>query len=129
MPTTPVQLALLSAAGVAVVGAASYVLLQSRRPSPDERERRRRLQVNSAGRLIDGLVKDVKGMTVFYGYSWRRIHYDCSRDLSAMTSMLPPDAESLVGPLTVKFTPQSPYNSIVLCESWSGFSTARTNRT
>jgi hypothetical protein len=120
MPTTGVQVALLSS-GALVVGAASYVLVRSRRLSPEERERKRRLHINSVGRLIEGVVKEVKGATVFYGYSWRGIEYDCSQDLSAMATMLPPEVGSLVGPVTVKFAPQNPYNSIVLCESWSGF--------
>jgi hypothetical protein len=86
-----------------------------------ERERQRRLAVNSGGRLIDGVITEAKDGAVFYAYSWRGIDYDCSQDVSVVPGLTSIDAGSLIGPVTVKFDPRNPYNSIVLCESWSGF--------
>ena len=124
---TPVQLAIVSIGAVAA-GAALYLLMRSRSASPMERERRRRLAVNSGGRLIDGLITEARDGAVFYSYSWRGIEYDCSQDLSGMPALAPIDAGSLIGPVTVKFDPRNPYNSIVLCESWSGFPERRNKR-
>jgi hypothetical protein len=67
------------------------------------------------------MATEVKNGCVFYRYSWRGIDYDCSQDLAAIITLVPGEPESLIGPVTVKFLPRNPYNSIVLCESWSGF--------
>jgi hypothetical protein len=120
MGTTPVQLAMLSV-GAVLAGTITYFLAQRHRNSPEDRERKRRSAVNRGGRLIEGLVTEVKDGVVFYSYSWRGIDYDCSQDLSTMAAWVPAQADSLIGPVTVKFLPRNPYNSIVLCESWSGF--------
>ena len=123
----PVQLA-IAAIGVATAGIAAYVLIRGRRTSPEERERKRRLAVNARGRLIEGVVTEARDGAVFYTYSWRGIDYDCSQDVSAMAALIPPDAGALIGPATVKFDPRNPYNSIVLCESWSGFPQRKNKR-
>jgi hypothetical protein len=124
---TPVQLAIFSI-GAAAAGAAAYVLIQRRRTSPEERERRRRLAVNSRGRLIEGIVTEATDGTVFYSYSWRGIDYDCSQEVSSIPVLVSTDAGSLIGPVTIKFDPRSPYNSIVVCELWSGFPQQKTKR-
>ena len=124
---TPVHLALLSVA-TAAAGAAAFLIIWRSRNSPDERERLRRLSVHASGRLIDGIVREVKGSSVYYAYSWRGIDYDASQDLTSMAALLPGPADSLIGPVTVKFLPRNPYNSIVLCELWSGFPRHKTNR-
>ena len=124
---TPVQLAIVSIGAVAA-GAASYLLMRGRAASPVDRERKRRLAVNSGGRLIDGVITEARDGAVFYSYSWRGIDYDCSQDLSAMPALTPIDAGLMIGPVTVKFDPRNPYNSIVLCESWSGFPERKNKR-
>ena len=123
---TPVQLAILSI-GAAAAGVAAYVLVRRRRTSPEERERRRRLAVNSRGRLIEGVVTEARDGAVFYSYSWRGIEYDCSQDISAVPAF-PSDARTFAGPVTIKFDPRNPYNSIVVCELWSGFPHPKTKR-
>jgi hypothetical protein len=117
---TPVHLALLSVC-VAAGSAAAYFLVRKSRQSPAHRERERRAAVNSSGRLVEGIVMEVNDDTVYYAYSWRGIDYETSQDLATLSAMLPLGSDSLAGPVTVKFNPRNPYNSIVLCEAWSGF--------
>ena len=122
---TPGHLAILSV----VVGAASavvYLASKHGRKSPAEREKRRRTAVNANGRLIDGVVTEVRDHTVFYSYSWRGIEYDTAQPIDGLEVFLPHDLARLVGPVTVKFLSANPYNSIVLCESWSGFRKQKT---
>ena len=56
----------------ASAAAASAVIGLRRRPDPAEREKRRRLDVNIAGRLADGSIIDVTESTVYYLFSPRR---------------------------------------------------------
>ena len=84
--------------------------------------------MNSRGRLIEGVVTEERDGTVFYSYSWRGIDYDCSQDVSSMSWLIPFDAGSMIGPVTVKFDSRNPYNSIVLCEAWSGFPQRKNKR-
>jgi hypothetical protein len=46
--------------------------------------------------------------------------YTASQDLAALQSLLPRDPMTMVGPVSVKFDPRNPANSIVLCEDWTG---------
>ena len=115
-----VELALLAALAAVCSGAGFFVVRRSRR-SPAERERRRRMTIGRRGRLIDGLITELRDGTVYYRYSWRGIDYDTSQDLRPLSSMLPSEADTLIGPVSVKFLSANPYNSIVLSENWSGF--------
>lgn len=116
----PVELALLAALAAAC-SAAGFWIVRAGRRTPAERERRRRLAIARRGRLIDGLITEERDGTVYYKYSWRGIDYDTSQDLRALANLLPGDAKALIGPVSVKFLSESPYNSIVFAESWSGF--------
>lgn len=115
----------LVAAVVAAVAATAVAILVTillrRRKTPEERERRRRLDINARGRMIEGLVTEARDNLVFFRYSWRGIDYDTSQDLSFIADLLPGDRSTVIGPVTVKFLSENPYNSIVVCEDWSGF--------
>lgn len=115
VPVAALGVGLCAAAAVAI-----YFLFRRKR-SPEEKERRRRLDISVQGRLIEGLVIEIRESSVIYKYSWQGIDYETSQDLATMSAMLPRAIESLIGPVTVKFLPRDPYNSIVLCERWSGF--------
>jgi hypothetical protein len=91
------------------------------RSTPAERERRRRFLIHSGGRLTDGIVMDVSDGVVYYCYSWRGVDYETSQDLRPIEAVLPHPHDRLVGPVTLKFLPRDPSNSIVACEQWSGF--------
>ena len=46
--------------------------------------------------------------------------YAASQDISQLRDFLPENVDRALGPATVKIEPQNPYNSIVVCEEWSG---------
>ena len=96
--------------------------------SPEEREKLRRLNVNSAGRLTDGVLLDspyketssgVTGLD-FYQYSASGVRYTAAQDVSNLTDRIPPESIRPGGVTTVKYDPRKPSNSIIVCEQWSG---------
>ena len=93
-----------------------------RRPTPDEIERRRRTVLHRAGKMGDGEIVDVEtaSASIVYSYSVAGVTYEASQDVRALQALLPPDVMTMVGPVSVKFDPRNPANSIVLCEEWSG---------
>ena len=91
-----------------------------RRPTPEEIERLRRLTVHREGKLGDGEILDVEGSSIVYSYSVAGVVYTASQDATTLEEKLPADRMSMVGPVSVKFNPRNPANSIVLCEEWSG---------
>ena len=70
----------------------------------------------------DGEIVDVEtaSASIVYSYNVAGVTYTASQDLSALQSRLPPDVMTMAGPVSVKFDPRNPANSIVLCEEWSG---------
>lgn len=80
----------------------------------------RRLAVHREGKLGDGEILDVEGFSIVYSYSVAGVVYTTSQDATNLEAKLPPDRMSIVGPVSVKFNPRNPANSIVLCEEWSG---------
>jgi len=106
---------------------------RSHRPTPEEIERARRLNLALAGRLVDGMLLDVREMTVEDGrtltmleYSYRigGVEYECSQDITHMGAVVDP-AEVRAGfPCSVRYLPGSPQNSIVVAEEWSGLRVA-----
>lgn len=98
-------------------------ILVLHRDSPEKRERQRRLTINERGRLADGTVTDVGPNVLYYSYCISGVEYRTSQDLSQIAQLMPADPERLIGPVTLKYSPRNPANSIVLCESWSGLRT------
>ncbi len=112
---------LWSAAGLlCVASAAALVAARRLRISPEERERRRRELINREGRLADGAITDIDGTVIFYTYVVRGVEYSATQDISGISASLPADPAGLPGPVTLKYLPRNPANSIVVCESWSG---------
>ena len=95
-------------------------LLRRIRRDPEEKERRRRLTVNVTGRLGDAEITDVENNSVFYSYSVRGVAYTAAQDISRLREYLPEQPERLIGPVTLKYSPANPANSIIVCEDWSG---------
>ncbi len=93
-----------------------------RRPTADEIERRRRATLHKLGKMGDGEIIDVESTSasIVYSYSVAGVVYTASQDLAALQSLLPRDPMTMVGPISVKFDPRNPANSIVLCEDWTG---------
>ncbi len=90
------------------------------RRDPNERERQRRLKVNLRGRLGDGVITDVQDDSIYYSYSVRGVGYTAAQDISQLRERLPSELDRLIGPVTLKYFPDNPANSILLCEHWSG---------
>ena len=114
-----VQIVLLVSVTIALLGVGFYFLSRMRR-NPKDKEKRRRLQVNEQGRLGDATITEVQENTIFYEYSVRRVLYTASQDVAQLRYQTPCDLERLIGPVTLKYSPQNPANSILLCEEWSG---------
>jgi hypothetical protein len=115
----------VAAVALVVLSAAIYWLVRKYlrgRPTPDEVERRRRGILHREGKMGDGEIVDVEtaSASIMYSYSVAGVTYTASQDLSALKSRLPSDVMTMVGPVSVKFDPRNPANSIVLCEEWSG---------
>ena len=111
--------AAVGVAGLVAAGAAWFL----RRPktTPAEREKRRRLAVHSKGRTSVATITDFHEGTLSYSYTVRGVEYAATQDLSDLLDLIEDDPVFLVArPAGIKFLPQNPANSIVLCEHWSG---------
>jgi len=113
-------------AGVLVVLVAliGYRTWQSSRVSPAERERRRRTVLASAGKMGDATLVELRGEMLFYSYAVRGVEYTACQDLGPLMSIVPPELNA-DGPVSVKYDPRNPANSIVLAEEWSGLRVGR----
>lgn len=119
----------------AIVVLVFLVWFLRRRNTPDEKERRRRLRVNRNGRLVSGVVIDIDepegtdGETprrlVHYSYRIGAVDYSACQDVTTLPDALGDDLSLVVGAVQVKLHQKNPYNSIVVCEDWSGFRRAR----
>jgi len=116
---------------VAVPAAALVVVLLvvRRRVTPEERERRRRSEVNAQGRITDAYITEVRVMEsatggtshwLDYSYDLRGVNYTASQDITALLAHLRQDPSCIAGPASVKYLPDNPSNSIIICEKWSG---------
>jgi hypothetical protein len=108
-------------AAVIVVAAAIFLFLRlRRRPTPEELERRRRELINQTGKIGDGEVLDLDGATILYSYSVAGVGYTVSQDVTGFMDLIPADRMVVLGPVSVRFLPRNPANSIVICEEWTG---------
>jgi len=87
---------------------------------PEEIERRRREAIHREGKIGDGEIIDVDGSVILYSYSVGGVEYTVGQDAVSIESLLPDDRMLIVGPVSVRFDPRNPPNSIVVCEHWSG---------
>lgn len=118
-------LALLGLLLLAALAAGILAYLQSR-TDPVARERRRRLEVNSRGRIAEAVITEVRDDSLYYSYTVRGVQYTASQDITSLRSLLPEDTAILVGPATLKYSVENPANSILVCEEWSGLQRVRT---
>ena len=118
----------IGAVSLPVVAAGVYIVLRIRR-KPKDKEQRRRLEVNSNGRLGDATILEITEEAIFYEYSVRGITYTASQDISKLRELIPADPERLIGrPASLKYSSQNPANSILLCEEWSGLRAGPANQ-
>jgi hypothetical protein len=119
MSDADLQLTGLAVFAVILFIVGGWVLVQYR-DSPEKREKRRRLNVSLHGRLADGMVTDLAEDLIYYSYAVAGVEYQASQDVSQLGGYLPAERDRLIGPVTLKYAPRNPANSIVICEVWSG---------
>ncbi|HSK43102.1 MAG TPA: hypothetical protein VLA83_04350 [Candidatus Binatia bacterium] len=119
---------LIAMAGVGLLfGANAWA--RSRRKSPDQKERERRMRISEMGRITDGTVIDVNEMQtngsgelqlLIYHYDVAGVSYEASQDVSSLRHMV--DLHSCRAGLmtSIKYDPGNPGNSIVISENWTG---------
>jgi hypothetical protein len=118
LPSTPVII--LAAVSVPLL-ATGAVLYQRIRRRPKDKEKHRRFTVNLHGRLGDATITEVADNALFYTYSVGGVIYAASQDISQLSEYIPCNPELLAGGIaSLKYSPQNPANSIILCEQWSG---------
>jgi hypothetical protein len=105
----------------ALTGVAAWFIPASRRLTPAERERRRRLSIHANGRTGGATITDFHDEIVSYKYYIGGVEYTAFQDVSALARFLPEDPRTLIQrPATLKYLPHNPANSILVCEEWSG---------
>ncbi len=119
---------LAAAVPAALLVAIVAYLLARRKITPEERERRRRLAVNARGRITDGVITEVlvvenpagsASHLVHFSYELHGVTYEATQDVTPLLGGIR-DPARLGGPVSVKYLPGNPSNSIVICEGWSG---------
>jgi hypothetical protein len=106
-------------AGVLVVLVAliGYRAWKMSRITPAERERRRCSALAARGKMGDATLLELRGEMLFYSYNVRGVEYTACQDIGSLKPMLPAE---IGGPVSVKYDPRNPANSIVVAEGWSG---------
>ncbi len=120
----------LGAALALCSGGIAYYLLQRKRPSAEELERARRLDLVKTGRIIDGTVIDIAELAaegsqsptdlIIYKYEIAGVIYECAQDVTVLKNFVDIHACRLDFPCSVRYDPHQPGNSIVVAENWSG---------
>jgi hypothetical protein len=114
----PELLILVSVVAAALV--ATAIVLWRRRKSPEEAERQRRELIYRRGRLLDGTVTELHDGTISFAYSVAGVEYRATQCISSIANGLEDQVHKSLGPATIKYLPNNPANSIVVCEFWSG---------
>ncbi len=113
--------------GIAAFAAGAWVLVGAvrARRSPNELERRRRIRIHVAGRMGEATVEQADEKTLHYSYQIAGVSYSTSQDIGQLAAHLPAKAHLLIGNALIKYHPQNPANSILICEHWSGLLAGR----
>jgi hypothetical protein len=118
----------IAIAALAVLGSA-VAWARSRRKTPDQLERERRMRISESGRITDGTVTDVSEVSLnetgemqllIYQYDVSGVTYEASQDVTSLRHMV--DLHSCRSGLmtSIKYDPSNPGNSIVIAENWTG---------
>jgi hypothetical protein len=107
-----------------MLGLTALAIVVGRRPSAMIREERRRKQLTTVGRIVDGSLIDAQPLDtvppqkIIYTYRIAGVQYQCSQDVST----LGPQVENLRldYPVQVRYRPDNPADSIVVAETWNG---------
>ncbi len=110
---------------VALVAIMGYRVWKQSRVSPEERERQRRSSLAAGGKITDATLVEIREEALFYSYLVRGIEYTASQDITALRELLPAGLAMGPGPVSVKYDPKNPANSIVVAEKWTGLRTGK----
>ena len=113
--------------GVAALGVGAWILVGAvrARRNPNELERRRRIRIHVVGRMGEATVEQADENTLHYSYQIAGVSYSTSQDIGQLEAHLPAQAHLLIGNALIKYHPQNPANSILICEHWSGLLAGR----
>ena len=115
-----VEIAVLSGLSAGLIAVAIYIALRVK-GDPEKREQKRRLNVNRLGRLGDATIIEASETAIYYSYSVRGVQYEASQDISSLRERLLVEPDRLIGAIaSLKYAPNNPANSILICEEWSG---------
>jgi hypothetical protein len=119
--TFPVtEAVVIGAVSLSAIAAGVLIVVRIRR-KPKDKEKLRRLEVNSSGRLGDATIMEISDDAIIYEYSVGGLTYTASQDITQLREWIPADSHRLIGrPASLKYSLQNPANSILLCEEWSG---------
>ena len=124
-PNTPVprEWLILGAAALAA-GSLGIGLYLKGRKTPEEKERQRRLLLNLRGRIAEGsllqLVEQDGRRLLCYQYSVSQVSYSAAQDITTLRPLVRLEGICDGVPARVKYDPQNPSDSIVVCEKWNG---------
>ena len=116
-------------AGAAVFAAIGIGLWsKANQKTPEDRERARRMRINTFGRITDGTVLDAQEMEVnskpaqlvIYQYDVGGVSYEASQDITTLRQWVDLHTCRIGLPTSVKYDPQNPGNSVVIAEGWIG---------
>jgi len=113
----------LGIALVVLVSIIAFRLWKDTSVPPEERERRRRAALAAYGKVNDASLVEVHDTLLVYAYFVRGVEYTAAQDVSQLAEYVPTDL-SVLGPVSVKYDPKNPANSIVVAEQWSGLRAA-----
>ncbi len=123
LPNLPMSAWAAIAGGLFAVGGGVAWYIRTRK-TPEELERRRRLGINARGRIAEGCLMefmDNQGRRLLlYEYSVAQVTYNAAQDVSTLRETIQLDGICDGLPARIKYDPQNPSDSIVVCEDWSG---------
>lgn len=135
---------LLGAAAALLIGAATLWWWRRRPRDPEEIERRRREYLSRVGRIVEGEILEIrespaaapalssrrrgvhpsngngKRSLVCYTYAISGVTYETAQDVTGFEERACLDRLITGQPASVKYDPQSPGNSMLIAEDWSG---------
>jgi len=102
---------------------------RSRRKTPEQRERERRMRISEFGRITDGTVIDVNEIKMngsgdmqllVFQYDVAGVSYEASQDVTHLRHLVDLHTCRVGLPASIKYDPTNPGNSIVIAENWTG---------
>ena len=129
---TPLRLYGAMAGGAALLAWGLVHWIRSRRNTPEQIERERRMRLSQHGRICDGTVIDVQELPsngsdpaqfLIYTYEIGGVAYEASQDITQLRPFIDLHSCKLGLPTSIKYDPQNPGDSIVIAEEWTGLRT------